>query len=306
MAPAITVVIPTFNRCHMIPNAIESLQQQTFIDWELVIVDDASTDKTTDVVYSYKKKDKRIRYRKHPTNKGGNAARNLGIRSSRGKCISFLDDDDTITPDKLLRQHAFLEQNPNTGLVYSGYLYVDADTQRVVKQIPAIYRGNVLKAILRKNILGSPTPLIRRRCFEDAGLFDESLTSSQDWDMWIRIAQYHRFDYIKDYLANVNIHGQQISVNLRSKIRSRKMIYRKYAHLLDQKTRALHLRRIGVLQALNGSAIEACLSLIDAIKLNPIDRLTLIHLLLSICPPFHRSMIYRLGLLKHGNVTFYV
>lgn len=306
MAPAITVVIPTFNRCHMIANAIKSLQQQTFSDWELVIVDDASTDKTTDVVDSHKQKDKRIKYRKHPTNRGGNAARNSGIKTSQGRFISFLDDDDTLAPNKLRLQHAFLAQNVNTGLVYSGYRYVDAASQKIVKRIPASHRGNVLKAILKKNILGSPTPLIRRRCFEDAGLFDESLKSSQDWDMWIRIAQYHRFDYIEDYLANVNIHGEQISVNLESKIKSRKRIYQKYTHLFDQKTRALHLRRIGVLQALNGSAKEASLSLINAIKLNPIDHLTLVHLFFSICPPFHRSMISKMGLLKHGKVTFYV
>jgi glycosyltransferase involved in cell wall biosynthesis len=306
MKPDITVIIPTYNRAHMIEDAIKSVQHQKYQDWELLVIDDASTDHTNEIVAQLIRNDNRIKYIRHKKNLGGNVARNLGVKESKGHFISFLDDDDTICPEKLSLQYEYFLKNPKNGLIYSGFEYVDAHTDEVIKIIKPRYRGKVLSDILRNNILGSPTPLIKRECFKIAGNFDEDLRSSQDWDLWIRIAQYFEFDYIDAPLAKVSLHGNQISVNLTNKIQSRKVILNKYGHLFCKKTRALHLKRIGVLYALKGSTKIATITFKKSIKDNPIDYLTFIHYFLSYFPTLHRKAIEKVGLFKHGNITIYM
>ncbi len=305
--PIISVVIPTYNRADMIGSAIESVQRQTFEDWELIIVDDASTDHTGDAIQKYLAGDSRIRCLRQATNRGGNAARNRGITESVGRFVAFLDDDDTWKPEKLHLQNRYFTARPGVGLVYCGFRYVDFNSKRAIREIKPLHQGNVLNAILRNNILGSPTPLIKRECFEQAGLFDEDFTSCQDWDMWIRVARIAPFGYIDDALADVSIHGSQISGNLESKIDSREKLLNKYHGLLEKipKTRAYHLKRLAVLYALNHSPGRARRCLIRSLGANPISPDCVAHLLLSIAPPLHRAAILRFGIVRYGDAIIY-
>ena len=177
--PLVSVIIPTYNRASLLKRAIESVLNQEFEDFELIVVDDASQDRTPKVIESFK--DGRIRYLRLKKNSGGPVARNTGIKKARGKFIALLDDDDEWLPNRLSVQiEKFETLEKKVGVVYGGFYYVSQENGRIIgKRFPR-YRGNVYHHLLRENFIGSPTLLIRRECFKKAGLFDPKLSSSQD------------------------------------------------------------------------------------------------------------------------------
>jgi len=105
--PTVSVIIPTYNRAHLVGRSIQSVINQTYQDFEIIVVDDGSTDNTEDIIKEFQKKDKRIKHIKHNKNKGGSAARNTGIRAARGEYIAFLDSDDEWMPTKLEKQTSY-------------------------------------------------------------------------------------------------------------------------------------------------------------------------------------------------------
>ena len=138
--PKISVVIPTYNRAHLIKKAINSVFEQTYQDFEIVIIDDGSKDNTEEIVKSIN--DGRIRYIKHEKNKGEAGARNTGIENSKGEYIAFLDTDVTWSKDKLEKQLNILESSPaDVGVVFTGVEFIDYKTQEVVSRW--IIRENV-------------------------------------------------------------------------------------------------------------------------------------------------------------------
>ena len=129
--PQVSVIIPTHNRSEFLGAAIGSVLSQTFQDFELIVVDDASTDTTAEVVASFN--DERIKFIRHGMNKGGSVARNTGILNSTGDYIAFLDDDDEWLPAKLSKQiQVLLSSPPEVGCVYAGYLDVDRSTGQIL------------------------------------------------------------------------------------------------------------------------------------------------------------------------------
>jgi glycosyltransferase involved in cell wall biosynthesis len=190
-APLVSVVIPTHNRAHLLGRAVNSVLRQTFVDFELIVVDDASADDTASVIGSLH--DQRIKYTRHELNLGAPAARNTGILSAQGDYIGLLDDDDEWYPEKLEKQVLkFSKVSEAAGLIYSGYEVRDSDGCLLRTYLPEA-RGDVHLRLLLGTTIGSPTPLIRKACFQKAGLFDESLKSCQDWDMWKRISDHYEF-----------------------------------------------------------------------------------------------------------------
>jgi glycosyltransferase involved in cell wall biosynthesis len=212
--PTVSVIIPTFNRAIDLKNAIESVLNQTFQDFELIVVDDASTDATSDVVPSIH--DDRIKYLRHETQKGGAAARNTGIINSTCDYIAFLDDDDEWFPEKLARQMALLLASPqHIGCVYTGYVTVDRGSGKKMGKMVPSKRGDLSKELLIGNRIGGTSSiLIKRKCLDKVGLFDERLPSFQDYDLWIRISKSFHFEYIKDPLLNYYFHAVKIWMNL--------------------------------------------------------------------------------------------
>lgn len=306
--PIVSIIVPTFNRAGMIHRAIESVQFQTFNDWELIVVDDASTDNTEEILRRYMRNDPRIGYIRHEKNKGGSAARNSGIKKSKGSYIALLDDDDRWYPEKLRLQVDFSHNHPESGFIYSGYCYVDYETDKIVKNVFPLYQGNVSSIILKNNIIGSPTPLIRNECFQRAGLFDEKLTSCQDWDMWIRISRFYSFAYVNECLAEVTMHGKQISSDLSSKIDSRIKLLDKHFDSIKKNPSILsfHYKRLAVLYAIDHSPVLSITNLFRAFLLQPFKAENVLHLILAINPPLHRFLIFRFGpVLRHKKIIFY-
>lgn len=204
-APAVSVIIPAYNAADFIGQAIASVLGQTFADFELIVVDDGSTDGMGAVVAQFQ--DERLGY-VYQRNRERSAARNTGIRLARGEFIAFLDADDRWLPQKLARQVARLRANPQVGLVYVGG-FVEEDG-RVFFEQKCRFRGDVLGPLLTEDniVTGSASSaIVRRECFAKVGLFDEQSSVCEDWEMWIRIARHYPFDFVPEPLVRLRVHG---------------------------------------------------------------------------------------------------
>jgi glycosyltransferase involved in cell wall biosynthesis len=209
-APRVSAVIPTYNHACYVPGAVESVLAQSFDDLEVVVVDDGSTDETADVL---RRLGERIRY--IPLgHRGLAAARNAGIRAARGRYVAFLDADDLWLPDKVSMQVACLDREPAIGLVYcEAALFNEASPATTTPHSYWAHHpsGKTLPWLLRQNVVPSPTPMVRRELFDQVGLFDETLSACEDWDMWIRIAQRSEFAYVDRVLAKYRVHATNMS-----------------------------------------------------------------------------------------------
>lgn len=250
--PLVSVILPTYNRAEMMIKAARSVLSQTYTNIELVIVDDHSTDDTETLAKSID--DKRVRYLRNETNMGANHTRNRGILNSHGEFLALVDDDDLWLPEKIKRQIELFQSSPeNVGLVYCGFR-VQTGNGHVLMDVKPEHRGSVHDILLRKNILGSPTPVIRRTAFLSAGMFDESMNNCQDWDLWIRISKSHNFDYVDEILAMFTVHGSQKSQSIENKIRARLRLIEKNAEELEcrKETYAFHLKDLARLSSISG------------------------------------------------------
>jgi len=193
--PAVSVIVPTYNRAGRLVRAIDSVLAQTFEDFELLIVDDASTDDTAEVVGGYG--DRRVRFLPAAVNRGVSTARNRGVRAARGELIAFLDSDDTWSPDKLAAQVDVMRQGPwSLGLVYAGVERLRGDGGSEA-HLPE-HRGDVFEVMLRKNVIygGGSNVMIRRGVVATAGFFDTRLPAIEDYDYWLRVARWFEVDAV--------------------------------------------------------------------------------------------------------------
>lgn len=305
--PTVSVIIPTHNRADLLRRAIKSVLAQTFKDFEIIVVDDASKDNTEEVVKGFQ--DARIRYIRHAVNKGGSAARNTGIKAAIGEFIGLLDDDDEWLPEKLAKQLTKFQTslNPSIGIVYSGFYYVLSRNGEILKEIIPLLRGKVNVNLLEACILGSATPLVKKVCFLQAGLFDEKLPSCQDWDMWLRISKKYEFDFISEALAKAYVHGVQISSDLKKKIVAREIILGKYQdefvshpHILGK-----HYERLGILSCLAGFQDKGNDYFKKSIKVKPKQVKSYIHLCLNFIPKAHMTLLTKFSVLNLNGIRFF-
>lgn len=222
----ISVIIPTYNRHHLLQKAINSVLTQSYAHFEIIIVDDCSTDGTEHFVKSLS--DKRIRYIKHEQNKHASASRNTGIELSRGEFIAFLDDDDQWLPTKLEKQLELLKQSPmSTALIYCWMDYI-TQSEQIIASVRPTLKGNVFHHVLdQQRIGGCPTLLIRKSVIKDCGTFDEALLRGNDGDFIRRICLKYEVDLVPEVLVKVSInHGnQRISDNTINGIKSSLVSY---------------------------------------------------------------------------------
>jgi len=191
--PKVSVIIPTHNRAQVVADAIESVLAQTYPDFELIVVDDGSTDRTRQVVERYiGQNGKRVAYL-WQENAGAPAARNAGIRLSAGDYVAFLDSDDLYLPGRLEVGVSALEQDPRYGASYGDQRTVAADGTVILKsrinRFGGAVSGWILPALLRGDLIQTNTITIRRQALEQVGGFDEKLWSGQDTDLWWRLAK---------------------------------------------------------------------------------------------------------------------
>lgn len=210
-APAVSVVIPAYNYGRFVGDAIGSVLAQEYRALEVVVVDDGSNDNTREVVARFD--DPRIRY-VYQENAGLSAARNTGIRESRHDFVAFLDADDSWAPEKLQLQMAVFERYDDVGLVASEGAYVDADGQPLAGRKAADPRGDgrmTLRDLLVRTRFSPSSVVARKACFNCCGTFDTALRSTEDRDMWIRIAARFGVYRLAAPLTRVRCHGSNMS-----------------------------------------------------------------------------------------------
>jgi glycosyltransferase involved in cell wall biosynthesis len=219
MASLISVIIPTYNSEKFIGQAIQSVLEQTCQPYEIIVIDDGSTDKTKEALIPFIGKITYI----FQGNQGPSAARNAGIKAATGDLICFLDADDLWTPDKLARQLAFMEVQPDIGMVCSDH--EEFDENGVV--LPSFLKKkeetlgpniigensvcNAFRMLLLMNFVSTPTVMVRRVCFESTGLFDEKLWSIEDRDMWLRMAAHFPIACLPGVCCRRRVHSANIS-----------------------------------------------------------------------------------------------
>jgi glycosyltransferase involved in cell wall biosynthesis len=197
--PLVSVIIATHNRAGLLGRALESVFTQDRLgeqfDVEVIVVDDCSTDSTPDVVREYSQ----VRYLRLSTRRGVSGARNAGIEASRGAFICFLDDDDVWLPGRLKLQLPVFERHPEAGAVYSQVFHTQSG--KAYPEPSRAVSGWIFEALLSGNRMCVHSVLIRREAFEKTGYFDESLSSYEDWDMWLRLSFHFPFVFVPGLVA---------------------------------------------------------------------------------------------------------
>ena len=255
----VSVIIPTYNRAHLIGRAIKSVLNQTYQDFEIIVVDDGSTDNTELLIKDFQKKDKRIKYVQRKENKGEGAARNTGIKISKSPCIAFQDSDDESFPQRLEKQiKVFENESQKIGLVYSDMILIDKKGQKKYFMSPKFTpeNGFFYEKALNYEILGIGigTSLIPKRCFEVVGFFDDKIPYFVDAEFFIRLSRYFYFYHIDEplikYYEQNNNNSGNFNKSLKNVIISRKLILNKYFYDIKKNKEILAKHYVGICESL--------------------------------------------------------
>ena len=204
----ISVIIPTYNRRHTLERAIDSVLSQTFKPFEIIIVDDGSEDGTRNWVQEAYPSIKYI----YQSNNGVSSARNKGIISSRGSWIALLDSDDEWMPEKLEDQVIFINENPGSLFCHTNEIWIRNGVRVNQMKKHKKYGGDIFKYCLDMCRISPSSSLIKKEVFEDVGLFDESLTVCEDYDLWLRItAKYTILFLDRPLIKKYGGHADQLS-----------------------------------------------------------------------------------------------
>ncbi len=183
--PKVSVVLPTYNRLGTLERALASVLEQSYTDFEVIVVDDCSTDATR--AYIEGLSDVRVRYFRHDVNRGASAARNTGIKVARGCYIGFQDSDDVWLPDKLRDQLECLERNLSLDIVFTSFVKRHPARELVIPP-ESVASADIAIRLALGNFIGTPTVVARRSVLLKGGGFDTSLCNHEDWDLWLTLA----------------------------------------------------------------------------------------------------------------------
>jgi glycosyltransferase involved in cell wall biosynthesis len=247
----VSVVITCFNYGRFLHECLQSVLAQTYRDFEVVVVDDGSTDDTPQVVQPFLV-DPRVRYHRQP-NKGQAAAKNAGIRLSEGVLVAFLDADDRWAPAKLSLQVP-LFANPAVGVVYSEVNFIDEQGRPLPFDGPVGYwvyrRGQVMKWLAFDNFVPFSSSVVRRTLLETHGAFDEHLRMGIDWDLWLRLSHVTAFDFVPERLLDYRTgHADQMSRNWDGRVAGADVVFRRFLAQYPEALTASELKRVAFYNA---------------------------------------------------------
>lgn len=211
----ISVIIPTYNRVDKIERSVRSVLEQTYQNIEVLVIDDASTDKTKEAIESIE--DERIRYICLEENGGASVARNAGVTFADTEWIAFHDSDDAWRKDKLEKQMAYAKEHPECELIYTAYLMHRANGDEVFVPYAGtvgVLEGDMYETLLQNNTIGAPTILMKKAVFEECGGFDTTWRCLEDWDFVLRVAKEHRIGYVGEPLLDAYQTAGGVSSNV--------------------------------------------------------------------------------------------
>jgi len=235
--PLVSIIIPVYNAARFLAETIDSVVNQTYQNWEMLIIDDGSTDNTLSIVQRYVSQDVRIKEFFLGYNSGGPATpRNHGIRLAQGSYIAFLDSDDLWLPEKLQKQVNFLENNLDIFLLYSQCIIEkDGKQLRVAPKKPK--SGYIFKDLfLHFNSIDCPTVIMRNKKENNVYFFDEDkrLSAIEDYAMWLSIAYKEKISFINEPLAIYRMHSMGISSGAFSNFRKCGLVLKKFSPFVSR------------------------------------------------------------------------
>jgi glycosyltransferase involved in cell wall biosynthesis len=214
--PQVSVIVPVFNGERYLQSCIRSVLGQRFDDFELLLADDCSTDRSLEIIQGFS--DERIRHYRHAKNVGLFASLNQLVSSARAPIVRLLGQDDVLAPDCLASEVEFLATHPSVGMAYCKYRLIDEAGQETgegpVGDLPEVVQPNLslqyyyYYGCLPGNI---STVCVRRECFEAVGLFDEDFRVAGDYEMWVRICRHRDLGVLHKRLVQLRIHENQLS-----------------------------------------------------------------------------------------------
>ena len=235
--PLISIIIPTYNRADLLPEAVRSVIAQTFTDWELIVMDDSSTDNTEVIVDDFAQRDGRIRYFRHPKNVGIARNRNEGLAQAKGKLIAMLDSDDVwLDHDKLRMQAEYLASHPDCVLVGTFASVIDTEGRDIGTFEFATDDASIRAKMLARNQFVQSSLLYRKIPAMQVGGYDSSYTVADDYDLWLKMGSEGSLANIPRYATGYREHGGGITKTRRvlaarehlAIIRRHKKAYPKY------------------------------------------------------------------------------
>lgn len=226
----VSVVIPTLDRPTKLKTALRNLYQQTYKDFEVIIVDSGDRTQTETVLEEVRSlyHDSQIKYIQQPPS-GPASARNLGVKQAEGKYIAFFDDDDRWHPSKLQRQvEMFQSVSSNCGIIYCGVHIQNANGTRIYTKLPSA-QGDILNSLLIRNVIGTTSlVMVRQDVFDSVCGFDTELRICEDWDLYIRIAKEHQIVAVDNVLATKTIEPDGLLQDTNSHFEYRKQVIQKH------------------------------------------------------------------------------
>ncbi|WP_299153959.1 glycosyltransferase family 2 protein [uncultured Christiangramia sp.] len=240
--PLVSIVMPTYNREDSLKFAIQSVLKQSYNVWELIIVDDCSTDNTGQVVRELQKEDERIIFHRLHSNSGACAARNKGIELAKGEFITFLDSDDEYYPEKVEKQIEIFKKSDdkNLGVVSCGAVDF-RDNVEYNRRMPVFKKNYYFALLSKESKIGAGTPflMVRSNVLKAEGiLFDPKMPAMQDWDFLLRICKNFNFQFVPEYLVKVNHHSNARVYNSSNVLSALDEQYSKYKTWLTQEPEA--------------------------------------------------------------------
>ena len=214
MPLSVAVIIPTFNRAHLLERAVRSALGQSWHDFEAMVVDDGSTDNTTDSPL-FTNSDPRLRYIRLPTNRGVSAARNAGVMATSAPLLAFLDSDDEWLPRKLEKQVRWLEAHPDFLIVQTKEVWIRRGKRVNPPKTHEKSAGDLFAASLDRCMITPSSVMLTRKLFEEAGGFNETFAACEDYDLWLRIACRYPVGLVDEYLLKrYGGHADQLSATV--------------------------------------------------------------------------------------------
>lgn len=247
--PSVSAVIPAYNAALYIAETIQSLLQQKFLT-EIIVVDDHSSDKTCDIVeYLRDISDGRIQYYQQMQNHGVSASRNFGVQKAKNDLILFMDADDIAEPDLVELELNRLMELQNQWvepivLSYSAYSQISSTGEPIagIQRSQQVSPEEILGYEFVRNQISTSGVLVARKAFLEVGGFDENLKYSEDWDLWLRLAQIGGFAYVDEALVRVRRHSCNLSGNIQNMLDGEKKVLNRYSiHFIEKAIMRRHL-----------------------------------------------------------------
>jgi len=295
--PRVTILLTCYNHLAYLPAAVAGVRCQTFRDFEIIAIDDGSTDGTRE----WLRQRADIRSIFNEANLGTYETLNVGLRLARGEFIAVLNDDDLWAPEKLERQVALMDTHPEVGLVHTGGFFINGAGDRTEGNplgfaFPTFETGDVLLGLVYENKIIASAALARRSCFDELGGFNRDYFGSGDWEMWFRIAEHWHVGFVDAPLTMYRVHGANASHKLeriwRDDERLREWIAPRLEDLGDRfgpldlrQAKAFNQAALGTVKTLNGDASGGRAAYLRSMRLQPTRWKTYARFLATFLPP---------------------